>query len=70
MCRKRVFFLVGELTKCKIEHDDKGWSPGWFLEKIEISNMANGKKYLFPCEQWLDKKKGDGQIFKELLVRE
>lgn len=25
---------VGELTKLRIEHDNSGFSPGWFLDRV------------------------------------
>ena len=62
--------FTGDLVKCKVEHDNAGWRPGWFLEKIEITNLSTSKKYVFPCEQWLDEKKGDGLLWKELLPRD
>ncbi|CAH1787210.1 unnamed protein product [Owenia fusiformis] len=61
---------LGELTKLKIEHDDKGWGAGWFLDRVEVINMATNKTTTFPCEQWLDKKKGDGEICRELFPRD
>ena len=35
----------------------------WFGE---IANLATGKQTLFPCGKWLDKGKGDGELYKEL----
>ena len=29
---------VGPLTKIKIEHDNTGFAPGWFLERVSDSN--------------------------------
>ncbi|XP_077979346.1 lipoxygenase homology domain-containing protein 1-like [Glandiceps talaboti] len=57
---------LGELSKVRIEHDNSGFSPGWFLDRIEITNMSTGQRTTFPAQKWLDKKKGDGELFKEL----
>ncbi|XP_064633987.1 lipoxygenase homology domain-containing protein 1-like isoform X3 [Lineus longissimus] len=61
---------LGELNKVKIEHDNSGFGAGWFLERVEIINMASNKRWTFPCQQWLDKKKGDGEICREIFVKD
>ena len=58
---------MGKLTKLHIEHDNKGWGASWLLDRVEIRNIDNNDTVVFPCKQWLDKKKGDGQIAKDLL---
>ena len=58
---------LGPLTKLQIEHDNKGFGAGWFLEKVVITNMADNTTTQFPCSQWLDKKKGDKLLLRELL---
>jgi hypothetical protein len=45
-----------------MEHDNSGFRPGWFLEKVEIVNQATSSTSVFPCQRWLDKDKDDGQI--------
>ena len=58
---------LGQLTKLHIEHDNKGFGAGWFLDKVVVTNTSNGTTVEFPCSQWLDKKKGDKQIARDLL---
>ncbi|XP_071500737.1 lipoxygenase homology domain-containing protein 1-like [Diadema antillarum] len=58
---------LGELEKLRIEHDNAGFNAGWLCDHVEIVNLATGKRTLFPCRKWLDKKKGDGELFKELF---
>ncbi len=58
---------LGNLTKLHIEHDNKGFGAGWFLDKVVVTNTADNVATVFPCSQWLDKKKGDKQISRELL---
>ena len=58
---------LGQLTKVIIEHDNKGFGAGWFLQKVEITDLKNNVTTVFPCNQWLDKKKGDKEICRELL---
>jgi hypothetical protein len=57
---------LGELNKLRIEHDNKGFNAGWLCDHVSITNLATGKQTLFPCGKWLDKSKGDGELFKEL----
>ena len=58
---------LGKLVKLVIEHDDKGFGASWFLDRVEIKNTVDNTSTVFPCQQWLDKKKGDKQIIRELF---
>ena len=51
-----------------MEHDNSGFRPGWFLEKVEIVNQATSFTSVFPFQRWLDKDKDDGQIVRDILV--
>ena len=57
---------LGKLTKLNIEHDNKGFNSGWMLDRVEVTNSKDKTNVVFPCEQWLDKKKGDKAISREL----
>jgi len=46
---------VGEIQHIFIGHDNSGLGPGWHLQMVEID--INGKTYIFPCNQWLEKGK-------------
>ncbi|KAK9824333.1 hypothetical protein WJX72_009517 [[Myrmecia] bisecta] len=50
------------LTGCRIGHDNAGAAPGWHLSHVEVINDATGEPTYFPCNQWFDKKEGDGLI--------
>ncbi|XP_048241483.1 lipoxygenase homology domain-containing protein 1-like isoform X2 [Haliotis rufescens] len=60
---------LGELKKIRIEHDNTGFRPGWFLDNVQIVNKATEVTYNYPCEKWFDKDKGDGEICREVYVR-
>uniref|UniRef100_A0A8C6Y609 Lipoxygenase homology PLAT domains 1 n=1 Tax=Naja naja TaxID=35670 RepID=A0A8C6Y609_NAJNA len=60
---------LGELKKVRIEHDSSGISPGWLVERVEITNSATGITTNFPCGKWLDKNKGDQLTWRELFPR-
>eukprot|EP00047_Mylnosiga_fluctuans_P014195 m.36272 g.36272 ORF g.36272 m.36272 type:complete len:2392 (+) comp5381_c0_seq2:48-7223(+) len=57
---------LGELKRVRISHDNSGSGPGWFLERVEVTEMLSGKKYLFPCGRWLATDEDDGQTSREL----
>ena len=58
---------LGQLTRLRIEHDNKGFGAGWMLDKVVVTNLTSQEKVTFSCGQWLDKKKGDGKICRDLL---
>lgn len=58
---------LGQLTRLRIEHDNKGFGAGWMLDRVDVTNLTSQEKVTFPCGQWLDKKKGDGKICRDLL---
>ncbi|KAG8456825.1 hypothetical protein GDO86_002563 [Hymenochirus boettgeri] len=60
---------LGEMKKVRVEHDNSGISAGWLLERVEVTNTATGVTTIFPCEKWLDKKRGDGETWRELYPK-
>ncbi|XP_057675207.1 lipoxygenase homology domain-containing protein 1-like isoform X3 [Corythoichthys intestinalis] len=60
---------MGELQKVRVEHDNSGLHPGWLLDRIEVTNTANGVTTIFLCGKWLDTKRADGQIARVLYPK-
>ncbi|XP_056259329.1 lipoxygenase homology domain-containing protein 1 isoform X1 [Seriola aureovittata] len=60
---------MGELQKVRVEHDNSGLSPGWLLDRVEVTNTANGVTTIFLCGKWLDTKRADGQITRVLYPK-
>ncbi|XP_004855148.1 lipoxygenase homology domain-containing protein 1 isoform X1 [Heterocephalus glaber] len=58
---------LGALTKIRIRHDNAGNRPGWFLDRIDITDMNSETTYYFPCQRWLAVEEDDGQLSRELL---
>ncbi|WAR01120.1 LOXH1-like protein, partial [Mya arenaria] len=58
---------LGQLQKLHVEHDNSGWRPKWYLDRIEVINSANNTTTVFPCEKWLDKDSGDECIYPYLF---
>lgn len=53
---------MGDLQKVQVEHDNSGLSPGWLLDRVEVTNTTNGVTTIFICGKWLDTKRADKQI--------
>ncbi|CAF4705088.1 unnamed protein product, partial [Rotaria sp. Silwood2] len=61
---------IGELTKLRIEHDNTGRGPGWFLDRIVVTDLKNSStKYIGICNRWLAKDEDDGEISRDLILK-
>uniref|UniRef100_A0A3P8UHJ0 Lipoxygenase homology PLAT domains 1 n=1 Tax=Cynoglossus semilaevis TaxID=244447 RepID=A0A3P8UHJ0_CYNSE len=60
---------MGEMQKLRVEHDNSGLSPGWLLDRVEVTNTANGVTTIFLCGKWLDTKRADGKISRVLFPK-
>lgn len=60
-----------EITKIRLGHDNKGSDPSWHVDRVEIRRLKDGRKgskiYVFPCDKWLARNKGDGDIERDLV---
>ena len=52
---------LGDLNAIRVRHDNAGVLPGWFLDRIEITDLEN-KKFIFECKKWFSLNKEDGKI--------
>ncbi|XP_077976546.1 lipoxygenase homology domain-containing protein 1-like isoform X1 [Styela clava] len=57
---------IGEIRKCRIWHDSKGFRPGWHLDWIEVRDETSNRNIRFNCGRWLSKDEDDGQTMREL----
>ncbi|XP_076005611.1 lipoxygenase homology domain-containing protein 1 [Genypterus blacodes] len=57
---------LGELSKIRVWHDNKGPAPGWHLDYIDVKDESMDETFRFPCDRWLAKNADDGQIIREL----
>lgn len=63
---------VGDvIEKIRIGHDNKGVTPGWHLDKVEVRRLKEDGEtsttYSFPCKRWLAKDEDDGSVVRELI---
>ena len=76
---------LGDIEKVIIGHDGDGVGSGWFLNKVVVKpkdksksdddaddddDDVNERKFVFPCERWLDVGEDDAAIERELLRQE
>ncbi|XP_041755296.2 lipoxygenase homology domain-containing protein 1 [Coregonus clupeaformis] len=57
---------LGQLSKIRVWHDNKGPAPRWHLEYIDVRDETMDQNFLCPCDHWLAKNADDGQIMREL----
>ena len=54
---------IGRIKSLTIEHDNSGFGPDWFLDKIVVYRSEKPeKKAYFQCRQWFSRTEGDGAI--------
>ena len=72
LCRKGEFTIkcpdLGTLRILSIRHDNTGLGPGWFLVKVDVTDLKTEHVYEFPCNRWLATNKEDGRISRLLAV--
>ncbi|XP_075561182.1 oxygen-regulated protein 1 [Pelecanus crispus] len=57
---------LGSLHSIEIGHDGKGFASGWFLEKVEITDISRNSVYCFNCNRWLAEDESDGRTVVQL----
>ncbi|KAG1662011.1 hypothetical protein FOA52_009500 [Chlamydomonas sp. UWO 241] len=55
------------IAKLRIGHDNSGQGGSWHLSHVEVTNRESGVRTIFPCNNWLSKTDGDGQIERVLV---
>ena len=69
MDKFRIFAKnLGQLYGIKVRLDNSGVLPEWFLDRVEITDKLNNKKYLFECNKWFSLFKDDKCI--ERVIKE
>jgi hypothetical protein len=50
-----------------IGHDNSGFGPAWFLDRIIVEDVTGHQTYEFLCNRWLAKNEDDKQISRILF---
>eukprot|EP00058_Branchiostoma_floridae_P017659 XP_002603148.1 hypothetical protein BRAFLDRAFT_199110 [Branchiostoma floridae] len=53
---------LGELSHLRVWHNNKGYSPGWFLSQVVVTNRAGKDTTYFLCNRWLSVEEDDGKV--------
>ncbi|KAK4470569.1 hypothetical protein MN116_006111 [Schistosoma mekongi] len=67
---------LGNLARCRIWHDNKGSSPNWYCEWIEVKEIiVPGKRNLachwkFGCNKWLSLSNDNKQLMRDIPCSE
>ena len=43
---------IGHISKIRVEHDNSGPNPGWFLDEVRVTNRATGDEWRFVANVW------------------
>lgn len=57
---------LGKLIGIRVRHDNSGFYPSWFLDRIIITDKTD--KYEFVCNKWFSTKRDDYKI--DRIIRE
>mmetsp|Transcript_22009 Transcript_22009/g.66009 ORF Transcript_22009/g.66009 Transcript_22009/m.66009 type:complete len:2411 (+) Transcript_22009:238-7470(+) len=67
-----AFFIddldLGSLQRVAVRHDNSSWKKSWYLDNIVVEAEGTGNRWLFPCQKWFSRKKGDNLISREIPV--
>lgn len=61
-------YSLGNIYQVKVQHDNGGPDPSWFLKDIIIVDMASDEKWFFVANRWIAVHKSDGKL--ECTIKE
>ncbi|XP_040889158.1 polycystic kidney disease protein 1-like 2 [Toxotes jaculatrix] len=59
-------FPLGEVRSLKLQHDNSGGHPSWYINKVVIQDLQTRHVWHFFCDCWLSADHGDGMTKKTL----
>ncbi|CAL1526404.1 unnamed protein product [Lymnaea stagnalis] len=61
---------IGKIRSMRIEHDNKGFASGWYLERIDMQSLTDPKiRYHFVLNGWIAKDIGDGHLWRDIKAK-
>lgn len=57
-------FPLGEVKNMRLQHDNSGGRPSWYINKVTIQDLQTKNVFVFFCNCWLSGDKGDGMTKK------
>ena len=58
---------IGEVTKIRLEHDNKNSYPSWLVDYVKMTDAHTGQELVFYLDRWLTDENG-GQLTQEVAV--
>ncbi|CAK6973388.1 polycystic kidney disease protein 1-like 2 [Scomber scombrus] len=53
-------FPLGEVRNLRLQHDNTGGHPSWYINKVTVQDLQTRHVFHFLCECWLSAERGDG----------
>ncbi|XP_039984151.1 polycystic kidney disease protein 1-like 2 isoform X2 [Xiphias gladius] len=57
-------FPLGEVRSLRLQHDNSGGHPSWYINKVTIQDLQTQHVWHFLCDCWLSDDHGDGMTKK------
>ncbi|KAJ0002278.1 hypothetical protein NQD34_002074 [Periophthalmus magnuspinnatus] len=57
-------YPLGELKNLRLQHDNSGGRPSWYINRVIIQDLQTKNVFHFFCDCWLSADKGDGMTKK------
>ncbi|KAG8001601.1 Polycystic kidney disease protein 1-like 2, partial [Nibea albiflora] len=57
-------FPLGEVRNVRLQHDNSGGRPSWYINKVTIQDLQTRQVWQFFCDCWLSADRGDGMTKK------
>ncbi|XP_042266749.1 polycystic kidney disease protein 1-like 2 [Thunnus maccoyii] len=57
-------FPLGEVRNLRLQHDNSGGHPSWYINKVTIQDLQTRHVFHFLCQCWLSADRGDGMTKK------
>ncbi|XP_078800525.1 polycystin-1-like protein 2 isoform X2 [Oryzias latipes] len=61
-------FPLGEVRHLRLQHDNSGGHPSWYVKKVIIQDLQNHQVFHFFCDCWLSSDRADGMTKKTFNV--
>ncbi|KAK9542862.1 hypothetical protein VZT92_000688 [Zoarces viviparus] len=57
-------FPLGEVRNLRLQHDNSGGQPSWYIKKVTVQDLQTRHMFHFFCDCWLSPDHGDNMIKK------
>ncbi|XP_041797280.1 polycystic kidney disease protein 1-like 2 [Chelmon rostratus] len=57
-------FPLGDVRNLRLQHDNSGGRPSWYINKVTIQDLQTRQVWHFLCDCWLSADRGDGMTKK------